>query len=121
MMRARCHARIVGVFAVVARPCVVGSMVTVNWVVVSPFYPAAPGRFAKSLGALITAFDGTVIVWSIETMVTVVVPPGSETLRMIGFAEVACRAPGKGPKTKKRNCGVSLQVLLLPLHGLVSG
>ena len=47
--------------------------------------------------------------------------PSGETLRMIGFAEVACRAPGKGPKTKKRNCGVSLQVLLLPLHGLVSG
>src|SRR5215468_8351598 len=54
-------------------------------------------------------------------MVTVVVPPGSETLRIIGFVEVAWRAPGNGPKTKNRNCGVSLQVLLLPLQGFTSG
>src|SRR5262249_4214813 len=121
MKLADCPARIVAVFPVLPPPGVVESMVTGNWVVVSPFCPAAPGRFAKSLGALITAFDGTVIVWSIATMVTVVVPPGNETLRMIGFAEVAWRAPGNGPKTKKRNCGVSLQVLLLPLHGLLSG
>src|SRR5437763_829251 len=54
-------------------------------------------------------------------MVIVVVPPGSETLRIIGFAEVAWRAPGNGPNTKNRNCGVSLHVLLLPLQEFMSG
>src|SRR5215471_12306420 len=78
MKLADCPARIVAVFPVLPPPGVVESMVTGNCVVVSPFCPAAPGRFARSFGALITAFDGTVIVWSIATMVTVVVPPGNE-------------------------------------------
>src|SRR5256885_14487996 len=54
MKLADCPARIVAVFPVLPPPGVVESMVTGNWVVVRPFCPAAPGRFAKSLGALIT-------------------------------------------------------------------
>src|SRR5690349_10084149 len=51
MKLADCPARIVAVFPVLPPPGVVESMVTGNCVVVSPFCPAAPGRFARSLGA----------------------------------------------------------------------